>query len=216
MKFRKNKSEDRYDDKYDRDEDRTLTEDILDFVKVFAISAIAILLFVNIVAHPVTVMGRSMDPTLANGEYGFTNLLDLAINGVNRGDVVVLDMEEVDGNRSYWVKRVIGLPGETIECKNGQVYIDGVALDESAYLDEQFMEDSLKDYVDTFGYEYETGHFTSDFEPVTLGEDEYWVMGDNRMYSKDSRYPDVGPVKLEDIYGKGVLVLWPLNKIGVK
>lgn len=151
MKFRKNKSDDRYDDKYDRDEDRTLTEDILDFVKVFAISAIAILLFVNIVAHPVTVMGRSMDPTLANGEYGFTNLLDLAINGVNRGDVVVLDMEEVDGNRSYWVKRVIGLPGETIECKNGQVYIDGVALDESAYLDEQFMEDSLKDYVDTFG-----------------------------------------------------------------
>lgn len=216
MKFRRDKTDDRYDDKYDKDEDRTLTEDILDFVKVFAISAIVILLFVNIVAHPVTVMGRSMDPTLANGEYGFTNLLDLAINGVNRGDVVVLDMEEVDGNRSYWVKRVIGLPGETVECRDGQIYIDGVALDESSYLDPAFMEQSLEEYKQQFGVDYEDGNFTSDFKPVTLGENEYWVMGDNRMYSKDSRYPEVGPVNLSDIYGKGILVLWPFNKIGVK
>lgn len=216
MKFRRDKTDDRYDDKYDKDEDRTLTEDILDFVKVFAISAIVILLFVNIVAHPVTVMGRSMDPTLANGEYGFTNLLDLAINGVNRGDVVVLDMEEVDGNRSYWVKRVIGLPGETVECRDGQIYIDGVALDESSYLDPEFMEQSLEEYKQQFGVDYEDGNFTSDFKPVTLGENEYWVMGDNRMYSKDSRYPEVGPVNLSDIYGKGILVLWPFNKIGVK
>lgn len=216
MKFRRDKTDDRYDDKYDKDEDRTLTEDILDFVKVFAISAIVILLFVNIVAHPVTVMGRSMDPTLANGEYGFTNLLDLAINGVNRGDVVVLDMEEVDGNRSYWVKRVIGLPGETVECRDGQIYIDGVALDESSYLDPEFMEQSLEEYKQQFGVDYEDGNFTSDFKPVTLGENEYWVMGDNRMYSKDSRYPEVGPVNLSDIYGKGILVLWPFKKIGVK
>lgn len=216
MKFRRDKTDDRYDDKYDKDEDTTLTEDILDFVKVFAISAIVILLFVNIVAHPVTVMGRSMDPTLANGEYGFTNLLDLAINGVNRGDVVVLDMEEVDGNRSYWVKRVIGLPGETVECRDGQIYIDGVALDESSYLDPEFMEQSLEEYKQQFGVDYEDGNFTSDFKPVTLGENEYWVMGDNRMYSKDSRYPEVGPVNLSDIYGKGILVLWPFNKIGVK
>ena len=67
---------------YDRDDERTLGEDILDFIKVFAISALVILLFMHFIAYPVTVSGRSMVPTLQNGEYGFTNIINLAFNRI--------------------------------------------------------------------------------------------------------------------------------------
>lgn len=196
------------------DEERTLTEDILDFLKVFAISAIVILLFVNFIAHPVTVVGHSMDPTLADGEYGFTSVITPTISGVKRGDIVVVNMKNEDGKNDRWVKRIIGMPGETIEAKNGQVYIDGVALDESAYLPQTVIDEALARYKAEYGVDY--GPYTSDFGPVTLGEEEYWVMGDNRPFSKDSRYPTVGPVKRSNIFGSGVLVLYPFNKMGVK
>ena len=198
-----------------KDEEKTLIDDILDFVKVFVISAIVVLLFVNFIAHPVNVEGRSMCPTLLNGEYGFTNLISLATGKVNRGDIVVVTMpDEETGEEERWVKRIIGLPGETVEGKDGVVYINGEALDESSYLKQDFMDQTLADFKAEYGVDY--GPFTSDFGPVTLGEDEYWVMGDNRPHSKDSRYPTVGPVKKDQLYGKGILVLYPFDKIGVK
>ena len=80
--------------RYNEDDERTLLEDILDFVKVFVISAIVILLFVNFVAHPVRVDGKSMYPTLKDGEFGFTNVGGVLLNGVERGDIVVVTMEE--------------------------------------------------------------------------------------------------------------------------
>lgn len=196
------------------EDDRTLMEDILDFVKVFAISAIVILIFVNFIAHPVTVIGHSMDPTLADGEYGFTSVISPTVSGVKRGDIVVLNMEDENGSVSRWVKRIIGMPGETIEAKDGVVYINGEPLDESAYLDPAYIETALAKYKAQSGVDY--GPFTFDFGPVTLADDEYWVMGDNRIWSKDSRYPEVGPVKKDKIFGSGVLVLYPFDKLGVK
>lgn len=207
-KARKNKR------RNDDDDDRTLMEDILDFIKVFAISAIVILVFVNFIAHPVTVVGHSMDPTLADGEYGFTSVITPTISGVSRGDIVVINMKEDDGQISRWVKRIIGMPGETVEAKDGIVYINGEPLDESAYLTPEYMESTLAKFKAQTGYDY--GPFTSDFGPVTLKEDEYWVMGDNRVYSKDSRDEHVGPIKAENIFGSGVLVLYPFDKLGVK
>lgn len=199
---------------YSEDDERSIWEDILDFVKVFAISAIVILLFVNFIAHPVTVVGHSMDPTLSDGEYGYTSLVSLSTGEPERGDVVVLTMKDDAGNSSLWVKRVIGLPGETVEARDGVVYVNGVALDESAYLDEDFMNKILADYKEQSGYDY--GNFTADFAPVTLKDNEYWVMGDNRPWSKDSTSPDVGPVTRDMFFGKGILVLYPFNKIGLK
>lgn len=189
-------------------------EDILDFVKVFAISAIVILVFVNFIAHPVNVIGHSMDPTLADGEYGFTSVISPTVSGVSRGDIVVVNMPNKDGKTDRWVKRVIGLPGETIEASKGTVYINGEPLDESAYLSKDYIEKSLAKYKATEGVDY--GPFTFDFGPVTLGEDEYFVMGDNRIYSKDSRYSDVGPIHKDQIFGSGILVIYPFNKLGVK
>lgn len=198
---------------YKTEASRTLLDDILDFVKVFAISAIVILLFVNFIAHPVTVVGHSMDPTLQNGEYGFTSVISPMVSDPSRGDIVVVNQKNEQGETERWVKRVIGLPGETIECRNGKVYVDGVVLDESSYLKQDFIDEALAKYKADHGQQ-DYGTFNYDFTPVTLGEDEYWVMGDNRMNSKDSR--EIGPIKKDEIYGMGVLVLYPFNAMGVK
>lgn len=199
--------------RYNEDDERTLLEDILGFIKVFVVSAIVILLFVNFVAHPVRVDGRSMYPTLKDGEFGFTNVRGVLLNGVERGDIVVVTMEE-EGQKTHWVKRVIGLPGDTVSCVNDVVYINGKVLDETKYIDPDYRQ-SL---VDKFGYFNKVPNADNtnveDFEEVKLKDDEYYVMGDNRPYSKDSRY--VGPVKKSQIFAKKMLVLLPISDIGVK
>lgn len=199
--------------RYNEDDERTLLEDILGFIKVFVVSAIVILLFVNFVAHPVRVDGRSMYPTLKDGEFGFTNVGGVLLNGVERGDIVVVTMEE-EGQKTHWVKRVIGLPGDTVSCVNDVVYINGKVLDETKYIDPDYRQ-SL---VDKFGYFNKVPNANNtnveDFEEVKLKDDEYYVMGDNRPYSKDSRY--VGPVKKSQIFAKKMLVLLPISDIGVK
>ena len=212
--------------RYNEDDERTLLEDILDFVKVFVISAIVILLFVNFVAHPVRVDGKSMYPTLKDGEFGFTNVGGVLLNGVERGDIVVVTMEE-NGQKTHWVKRVIGLPGETVSCVNDVVYINGKVLDETKYIDPDYRQsfvdeyhffnkvensdlgDNKRNYNPDFKYKS-----AIDFKETKLGDDEYFVMGDNRPFSKDSRY--VGPVKKSQIFAKKMLVLLPISDIGVK
>ena len=180
---------------------------------MFVISAIVILLFVNFVAHPVRVDGESMYPTLKDGEFGFTNVGGVLLNGVERGDIVVVTMEE-EGQKTHWVKRVIGLPGDTVSCVNDVVYINGKVLDETKYI----APDYRQSLVDKFGYFNKVPNADNtnveDFEEVKLGDDEYYVMGDNRPYSKDSRY--VGPVKKSQIFAKKMLVLLPISDIGVK
>lgn len=199
--------------RYNEDDERTLLEDILGFIKVFVVSAIVILLFVNFVAHPVRVDGRSMYPTLKDGEFGFTNVGGVLLNGVKRGDIVVVTMEE-KGQKTRWVKRVIGMPGDTISCVNDIVFINGKVLDETQYIDPDYRQSC----VDQFGYFNKVPNADNtdvqDFEEVKLGDDEYYVMGDNRPYSKDSRY--VGPVKKSQLFAKKMLVLLPISDIGVK
>ena len=199
--------------RYNEDDERTLLEDILGFIKVFVVSAIVILLFVNFVAHPVRVDGRSMYPTLKDGEFGFTNVGGVLLNGVKRGDIVVVTMEE-KGQKTHWVKRVIGMPGDTISCVNDIVFINGKVLDETQYIDPDYRQSC----VDQFGYFNRVPNADNtdvqDFEEVKLGDDEYYVMGDNRPYSKDSRY--VGPVKKSQLFAKKMLVLLPISDIGVK
>lgn len=199
--------------RYNEDDERTLLEDILGFIKVFVVSAIVILLFVNFVAHPVRVDGRSMYPTLKDGEFGFTNVGGVLLNGVKRGYIVVVTMEE-KGQKTHWVKRVIGMPGDTISCVNDIVFINGKVLDETQYIDPDYRQSC----VDQFGYFNKVPNADNtdvqDFEEVKLGDDEYYVMGDNRPYSKDSRY--VGPVKKSQLFAKNMLVLLPVSDIGVK
>ena len=211
--------------RYNEDDERTLLEDILGFIKVFVVSAIVILLFVNFVAHPVRVDGKSMYPTLKDGEFGFTNVGGVLLNGVERGDIVVVTMKE-NGQKTHWVKRVIGLPGETVSCVNDVIYINGKVLDETQYIDPDYRQSFVDEYHyfnkvtnsnsddNKRNYNPDVDSNIIDFKEVTLGDDEYFVMGDNRPYSKDSRY--VGPVKKSQLFAKKMLVLLPISDIGVK
>ena len=96
----------------------------------------------------------------------------------------------------YYVKRVIGLPGETVQIIGEEIYINGELL----------KEDYGKEPITNPGRAA---------EPITLGEDEYFVLGDNREVSLDSRYTQVGNVKRENIGGKAILRIWPLNQFGI-
>lgn len=131
---------------------------------------------------PIRVNGNSMDPTLIEGETMLLNKISLK-KGIDRYDIVVVDTPS-----DYIIKRVLALPNETIACIDGDIYING---------------QKIKDYAKSE---------MIDFTAVTLGSDEYFVMGDNRRISKDSRI--IGPVKKSQIKGKAHFVLFPFTKFG--
>ena len=103
--------------------------------------------------------------------------------------------------KEYLVKRVIGLPGETIEYRQDQLLVNGEAVAED-FFDQDYKRSQSAN-----------GSFTQDFGPVTLADDEYFMLGDNRPYSSDSRW--YGPFKKEQIKAKDVVVLFPFQQIGV-
>lgn len=156
-----------------------------------------VLVVTNYIVTPVQVKGSSMYPTLEDGSLGFSNIIGYKISGIRRFDVVVVYLEE---KNEYLVKRVVGLPGETVSYKDGQLYINNEAVDEPFF---------DKDYRDSYG-----SAFMSDVDPVTLGDDEYYCLGDNRPHSSDSRY--YGAFKKEDIRSKGIFIYWPFSDFGVK
>ena len=169
---------------------------------------------------PVRVDGHSMDPTLADSEY----LLVINKLPIDRFDIVVASETE-NGKTKEIVKRVIGLPGETIEYKNDVLYINGKETDEPYLKDyiQKFKEDKLQSTYTGKGFE-ENGElfrqmaqiaeaFTVDKDGSAtftkkLLDDEYLLLGDDRIVSKDSR--QVGAFKKEQIKGEAVLRLWPL------
>jgi signal peptidase I len=191
------------DFRYNEDDDRSIVEDLLGFVSTFLLCSIVIILIASFIIKPNVVSGRSMYPALQTDDRGFSSVINL-ISGINRGDIVTAKMVNAEDGETYdVVKRVIGLPGETIECIDGVVYIDGEVLDESAWIDEETAS----------AWEAEQGSaFNTDFEAVTLGEDEYFLMGDNRPISMDSR--DVGAISKDDIVAKDFFILYPFSRIG--
>lgn len=186
--------------RYNAEDDRLLLEDILDFIKTFLVCSL-LLLFVNsFLFSPKIVSGRSMSPTLQNGQKGITNVISVNINGINRYDIVIAKIQDNDGKEAEVIKRVIGMPGDTISCQDEIIYINGEALEET-YLDTDYKEEWMN----------KNHYFTKNFSEVTLGDDEYFLMGDNRPLSQDSR--DFGPVKKSQILSKDFLILYPFNEI---
>lgn len=128
-----------------------------------------------------SVIGDSMEPTLTNGQEILINRFTYTFSAPKRGDVVVF-LPNGNTNAHYYVKRVVGLPGETIQIRNGRIYIDGV----------QYENDSYDKIADPGIAE----------NPIVLGKDEYFVIGDNVNSSEDSRSANIGPVHEEDIFGR--------------
>ncbi|MCR5223954.1 MAG: signal peptidase I [Bacilli bacterium] len=167
---------------------------------------IIILLFILIIrlfiASPIKVQGTSMLPTLEQGDYMLLYKLKMKVKGLNRFDIVVVKLSDGD-----IIKRVIGLPGETVkyEVKEEEGETKGILYVDGKIIEEEFLDSEAK--ASTCIRE---NNLCS--EGVTLGQDEYFVMGDNRRVSHDSRY--IGPIKKDQIKGITELRLFPFSKFG--
>ena len=171
---------------------KNLLEWIRDIVIAVIIAAIILAFF-----KPIIVQQESMQPNFYSGDYLITSIQAYRLFGQpERGDVIVFKSHLYDekGKQKNLIKRIIGLPGDTVEIKNGDVYINGELLQEE-YVAEQGL--------------------SGEMEAVTVPEGRLFVMGDNRRVSQDSRSPEVGTIEMDSIVGKVVLRLYPFNQIKV-
>ena len=170
---------------------------LIDSVQTFLMAAAVFLVIYIFLFRPFEVKGESMFPNFLNKEYVLTNLISLRFSDPKQGEVIVFK-SPTDAEKDY-IKRVIGVPGDTVEVRNGQIFVNGNLLDESPYLDSS---------VKTFG-----GAFLKEGVAVTVPDGQYFVMGDNRLYSSDSR--EWGFVSKEAIIGRSFLVYWPLADVKI-
>ena len=166
-----------------RNEIRVWTRDLLIAIGL----ALVIIVFLY---QPVKVEGTSMAPLLSDQERIFINKFVYRFEPIQRGDVVVF-WYPLDHSKSF-IKRVVGLPGESVEIRQGAVYVDGKIVREP-YVPPQYED-------------------LSDFGPVRVPPDNYFVMGDHRISSNDSRV--FGPVASRFIYGRAVFAYWPVEHFG--
>ncbi|MBR3490568.1 MAG: signal peptidase I [Bacilli bacterium] len=167
---------------------KPIIKDIISYVLII----LAVVLIRIFIFDPVRVDGPSMDNTLKNGQVLILNKIGYKKDKIKRYDIVVADVT-INGKKERIVKRVIGLPNETIYAKDGKVYVNDKEVDSSF----------ASTMTDDFSIE--------DNGLVKIPGDSYYIMGDNRAVSLDSR--TFGPVKEDQIVGKASIVIWPLNKI---
>ena len=149
---------------------------------------------VTFVGQRTEVSGSSMETTLSDKDQLIVDKMTYRFRDPKRYDIVVFPYQYQDN--TYYIKRIIGLPGGTVQILSGMVYIDGMRLDEH------------------YGNEIMENPGIAE-EPLTLGEDEYFVLGDNRNNSSDSRASDVGLIHRKDLIGRAWIRVWPLSQIGV-
>ena len=157
----------------------------------------AVWLVITFVGQRTEVEGASMENTLHNGDNLIVDKLSYRFHDPERFDIIVFPFQFQDN--TYYIKRIIGLPGETVQIMDdGSIYINGEKLEENYGME------VIK--PETIGRAA---------EPIELGDDEYFVMGDNRNNSSDSRTDMVGNIKRENIIGKAWLWIWPVSDFGV-
>ncbi|MCI8308179.1 MAG: signal peptidase I [Lachnospiraceae bacterium] len=170
-------------------------------IRELLIYALIILVFVFLVPRYVFQMtivdGESMTNTLQDKDRLFVDKISYRFSEPDRFDIIVFYPYGRDDTDDYYVKRIIGLPGETVQIKDSVIYINNEPLEEN-YRKEPYM--AYNGIAD---------------DPLVLGEDEYFVLGDNRNGSTDSRDPDTGPVKRENIDGHVVLRVYPFSEFGL-
>lgn len=163
----------------------SLLKDIIEVVIAVAIMSFVLL---NFVLKPCQVQGTSMVNTLQDKDFGYSFIITKLIK-TNRFDICVIKPKKSD--EKLLVKRIIGMPNETVEYIDNKLYING------EYFEEPFLDET----------------YTNDFK-VTLGEDEYYCLGDNRIVSKDSRY--YGAFSNDEILSTHMFVIYPFKNFGVK
>lgn len=151
-------------------------------------------LIITFVGQRTHVSGESMENTLDDGDQLIVDKITYRFRDPERFDIIVFPFHYKEN--TYYIKRIIGLPGETVQIADGMIYIDGKILEES-YGREVMQDPGIA------------------AEPITLGEDEYFVLGDNRNQSSDSRDPSVGLIHKDEIIGRAWLRIWPLDSFGI-
>ena len=169
-------------------------KDAREWVVSIVTALLAVLIIRSLLFTIIRVDGTSMTDTLQNNDRLFVTVLDMKLHGPDRFDVVIT---HYDDTRKEYVKRVIGLPGDTLEVKSGVLYVNGEAYEEPFLSPDRIVNYSLPQY---------------DFGPIEVPEGSYFVMGDNRDNSRDSRR--VGFLSEDKIVGKVRYIIWPLNRIG--
>ena len=171
-----------------------LKKEILSWVFYIGFVLILTWLIITFVGQRTVVDGRSMNATLNDGDNLIVEKLSYRFSDPKRFDIIVFPPQGAP--KEHYIKRIIGLPGETVQIdKDGNIYINGELLEEN------------------YGLETIQNPGRAS-EPITLGDDEYFVLGDNRNNSTDSRMEKVGNVKRETITGRAWLRIWPLSDIG--
>ena len=172
---------------------RTLLSFIWEILKIVIIALLIVVPIRYFLFQPFFVKGQSMEPTFEEGDYLIVDEITYKFREPKRGEVVVFKYPANPSQR--YIKRIVGLPGETVEIKEGKIIIFNLKgkqiLDESAYLS--------------------SGISTPGEIKITLGENEFFVLGDNRLASSDSRY--WGPLPRENIIGRVFLRAWPLTAL---
>lgn len=148
-------------------------------------------MIITYVAQKTRVCGHSMETTLHDGDHLIIDKLSYRLSKPKRYDIIVFPYSL----GVYYIKRIIGMPGETIQIIDGSIYIDGSLL------------------LENYSYEYISDPGEA-FDEVILGNDEYFVLGDNRNHSADSRSQDVGTIAKDKIVGKALIRIWPIKNFG--
>lgn len=172
-----------------------ITKKAIEFIKELILAVLMALLFTSFIVSHNKIPSPSMVDTINEGDHILTSMVPYYYRDPHRGEIVVF--KQGDEN---WIKRVIGEPGDTIDIREGNIYVNNEKLDESIYLSQEGISDPRPD-IPSVSF------------PYTVGSEEYFLMGDNRQHSHDSRY--LGAIQRKNIYGKGWIKLYPFNQIGI-
>lgn len=178
----------------DQEQEKSPLRELVGMILYIGVVLVITFLIITFVGQRTHVSGESMKNTLDHGDQLIVDKITYRFQKPLRYDIIVFPYKYEEN--TYYIKRIIGLPGETVQIADGEIYINGEALRE------------------TYGREVIRDPGTA-AEPVTLKEDEYFVLGDNRNASSDSREPSVGVIHREDIVGRAWIRIWPLNKAGI-
>lgn len=171
-----------------------IIKELLGWLVFILIVVAASWLVVTFVGQRTQVSGSSMETTLSDGDQLIVDKISYRFRDPKRYDIVVFPYRYEEN--TYYIKRIIGMPGETVQIVDGEVYINGELLGEH-YGNELIENPGLAE------------------EPVTLGDDEYFVLGDNRNNSQDSRASNVGVIHRNELLGRAWIRLWPFSEFGV-
>ncbi len=176
------------------EKERSIWRELFSMLVYMAIVLGLTFLVITFVGQRTYVSGESMKNTLEDGDNLIVDKITYRFSAPKRFDIIVFPFEYEED--TYYIKRIIGMPGETVQILDGKIYIDGEQLNES------------------YGREVMVSGGIAE-TPIALGADEYFVLGDNRNASSDSRDPSVGVIHKDKIIGRAWLRIWPLSEFGI-